>query len=151
MTKNHVLIPVEQAGFSLQIIPHIRRFLNPAENQLVLFHVEPTPETIQIQGPVAEDLTIYVDESEAALRTQFADQSLMTVRALEAVGFDVTTEVAFGQPIPAIEKALKERPIDLIAMTTHGRTGLDRLLHGSVAEHILHHATVPLLLLHPEN
>jgi nucleotide-binding universal stress UspA family protein len=31
-------------------------------------------------------------------------------------------------------------------MATHGRTGLDRLVFGSVAEHVLHHITVPVML-----
>jgi nucleotide-binding universal stress UspA family protein len=41
--------------------------------------------------------------------------------------------------------------VDLIVMATHGRSGVDRLLHGSVAAHVLHHTHVPLLLLHGTN
>ena len=150
MTKNIVLIPVERAEFSLQILPCIRRFLNPAENRLILLHVDPEQEAVHIQGPGTEDINIYVDESEAALRTWFADLSLLTVRELEKLGFDVTTDVAFGRPIPAIEKYVVEHGVELVAMATHGRTGLDRLMHGSVAEHLLHHVDIPLLLFQPK-
>jgi nucleotide-binding universal stress UspA family protein len=38
--------------------------------------------------------------------------------------------------------------IDMIAMATHARSGFDRLTHGSVARTVLHHASVPVLLLH---
>jgi nucleotide-binding universal stress UspA family protein len=48
-----------------------------------------------------------------------------------------------------IEQAIRYHHIDLVAMTTHGRTGLRRVLLGSVAEHVLRHITVPVLLLHP--
>lgn len=91
-----------------------------------------------------------MDESEAALRTWFADLSLLTVRELERLGFDVTTDVAFGRPIPAIETYVAEHGVELVAMATHGRTGLDRLMHGSVAEHLLHHVDIPLLLFQPK-
>ena len=150
MTKNSVLIPVERAEFSLQILPCIRRFLSPAENRLILLHVEPEQEAIHIQSSGTEAINIYVDESEAALRTWFADLSLLTVRELEKLGFDVKTDVAFGRPIPAIEKYIVDHGIELVAMATHGRTGLDRLMHGSVAEHILHHVDIPLLLFQPK-
>lgn len=50
MTKNIVLIPVERAEFSLQILPCIRRFLNPAENRLILLHVDPEQEAVHIQA-----------------------------------------------------------------------------------------------------
>jgi nucleotide-binding universal stress UspA family protein len=36
--------------------------------------------------------------------------------------------------------------VDLIAMTTHGRTGLGRVVFGSTAEHVLHHTNCPVLL-----
>lgn len=150
MTKNIVLVPVAGADFSLQVLPCLRRFLNPTENQLLLLHVEKEPETFHMHEPGMEDINIYVDESEAALRTQFADQSLLTVRELEGMGFEVTTDVAFGQPVAEIEGYIAKAQINLVAMVTHGRAGLDRMLHGSVAEHILHHTNVPLLLVHPQ-
>lgn len=150
MTKNVVLIPVERAEFSLQVLPYICRFLNPADNRLILLHVDPEQEAIHIHGPGTEDINIYVDESEAALRTWFADLSLRTVRELEQLGFAVTTDVAFGQPILEIEKYIAEHNVALVAIATHGRTGFDRFMHGSVAEHILHHMDIPLLLLQPK-
>lgn len=150
MTKNLVLVPVAGAEFSLQVLPCLRRFLNPTENRLLLLHVEKEPETFHLHEPGMEEINIYVDESEAALRIQFADQSLRTVRELEQMGFAVATEVAFGQPGAQIEAYIARHQVDLVAMVTHGRTGLERLWQGSVAEHILHHTNVPLLLVHPQ-
>lgn len=150
MTKNNILIPVEGAAFSLQILPCLRRFLNPAENRLILLHIEQEPATMHINQPGPDHIDIYVDESEAALRTLFADQLLTTVRALEQLGFEVTTAVEFGKPLAEIQRYINERQVDLVAMATHGRKGLDRILHGSVAEQILHHVDIPLLLFHPK-
>jgi nucleotide-binding universal stress UspA family protein len=149
MRKNNVLIPVDGAAFSLQIVPCVRRFLDPEESRLVLLHVEQEPEAVHIHQPGFEDFNIYVDQQEEGLRYEFADQLLPTVRALEESGFEVTTDVAFGEPIAKIEEYIANKPVDLVAMTTHGRKGVDRILHGSVAEHLLHHVDVPILLFHP--
>ncbi|MCE7985861.1 MAG: universal stress protein [Caldilinea sp. CFX5] len=150
MTKNLVLIPVAGAEFSLQVLPCLRRFLNPTENRLLLLHVEPEPEPIHIHEPGMEGIDIYVDESEEALRTWFADQSLLTVRELERLGFAVETDVVFGKIVPKLEEYIAKAQVNLVAMVTHGRTGLDRILHGSIAEQLLHFTTVPLLLVHPQ-
>jgi nucleotide-binding universal stress UspA family protein len=39
--------------------------------------------------------------------------------------------------------------VDLVAMTTHGRSGISRLIFGSVAEQVLRHVSVPVLLVRP--
>jgi nucleotide-binding universal stress UspA family protein len=50
-----------------------------------------------------------------------------------------------GDPATAILEVAQERPCDLIAMGTHGRTGLGRLLMGSVAERVVRQASCPVL------
>ena len=61
-----------------------------------------------------------------------------------AKGVEATGEVKEGVPIPTIVEAAKE--YDLLVMGTHGRTGLDRLLLGSVTEGVLHRTSVPVLV-----
>lgn len=57
----------------------------------------------------------------------------------------ITTEVRDGHPAEAILEYAKEKEIDLIVMGTHGRRGLNRLLLGSVADEVVHRATVPVM------
>lgn len=146
MTKNKVLVPIDGSQFSLQIFPYVQRFLNAAENELILFYVAEEPKLVQIEQPGSEDLTIYVDQSEAAIRANFQDEMLPYVQKLQESGFTVSTEVRFGEAIAQIEHFIEEAKIDLVVMTTHGRTGLSRVVLGSVALHLLHHVTVPLML-----
>lgn len=58
-----------------------------------------------------------------------------------------TVEALFRQVSDLIVEYAKEHSSDLIVMGTHGRTGLERLLLGSVAERVTHHSAVPVLLL----
>jgi len=146
MTKNKVLIPIDGSQFSLQILPYVTRFLKAEENELILLGVAEEPKMVEIEGPGAENLTVYVDQAEASIRVNFADEMLPYVRMLEKDGFTVCTQVRFGDPIPEIEQCIEAEAIDLVAMTTHGRTGLSRIMFGSVALHVLQHASVPVLL-----
>ncbi len=57
----------------------------------------------------------------------------------------MTTEVAEGPPAMVIERLAKEREVDLIAMGTHGRSGLRELMLGSVAKRVVQRAPCPVL------
>jgi len=70
------------------------------------------------------------------------------VQRAEAAGVGVRTHVGRGLPYRAIRAAADEYGVDLIAIGTHGRTGLDRLLLGSVAERTVRTADVPVLTVH---
>ena len=59
----------------------------------------------------------------------------------------VETSVWYGPPATAIIEAARLQKGDLIVMTTHGRSGLGRLILGSVAESVLRGTTTPILLL----
>ncbi len=53
--------------------------------------------------------------------------------------------LAEGKPAQEIERVVQEKGCGLIVMGTHGRTGLQRLLMGSIAEHVVRHASCPVL------
>lgn len=59
---------------------------------------------------------------------------------------EVATEVLAGKPDETIRTFAEEHDIDLIVMGTHGRSGVDRLLHGSVTERVLRSTDIPLLV-----
>ena len=63
----------------------------------------------------------------------------------EAAGVDAVTEVSLGSPHREILDYAAENDVDLIVMGTHGRTGLDRYLLGSVTEKVVRLADVPVL------
>jgi nucleotide-binding universal stress UspA family protein len=96
---------------------------------------------------VNDELVVYADQEAESIKEQNRETVEPLVHSLEKLGFQVSPECTFGDPAKEIERFVEERDIDLVAMTTHGREGLSRLLHGSVAQHILHHLYVPILLL----
>jgi len=69
---------------------------------------------------------------------------------LRAGGRNVTTAVSIADPAGAIVAAANDEKVDYIAMATHGRGGLARLVLGSVASGVVQRAQVPLLLIRPK-
>jgi nucleotide-binding universal stress UspA family protein len=141
-----VLIPVDGSDQSLQVLPAVLRLLPPARTELILFHVTAlNMERLDKPEPTAP--TPAVNHVIASVETAFRAAMQPQVQELNAAGFAVQTVVRFGDPTAEIERYLAEAQIDLVAMTTHGRTGLARALLGSVAQHLINHAAVPVLLM----
>lgn len=91
--------------------------------------------------PSAQGSTI-----EQALEAQ-GDAAVEGVRdRAEAAGLSVTTTVAVGNPATEILAYADDAPVDAIVMGTHGRTGVDRFLLGSVTERVLRRASAPVLV-----
>ncbi|HXF60117.1 MAG TPA: universal stress protein [Caldilineaceae bacterium] len=145
MVTNRVLIPVDGSAFSLQVLPYVTRFLPPEENELILFYVAPTPNAVFVGGEVF----IYADQEAASVEAEFRTMIQPYVLRLREAGYAVTPVIRFGDPVVEIERFIAQEHIDLLAMTTHGRTGLSRVLLGSVAQHLISEVNIPVLLYHP--
>jgi nucleotide-binding universal stress UspA family protein len=70
---------------------------------------------------------------------------------LTAAGVEADVAVAVGEPGAEIVGYAARAGVDLIALATHGRTGLQRWAHGSVADAVLHASRSPLLLVRPDD
>jgi nucleotide-binding universal stress UspA family protein len=68
----------------------------------------------------------------------------------ECAGLDVEELIVHGEAASEIVQVAKERNVDLIVVSSHGRTGLGRILFGSTAEAVVRHAPCPVLVVKPE-
>ena len=68
----------------------------------------------------------------------------------DRAGVNATRAVEPGVPHEEILQYAREHDIDLIVMGTHGRTGLDHVLIGSVAERVVRTSSTPVLTVRPE-
>jgi nucleotide-binding universal stress UspA family protein len=170
--KTRVLIPVDGSAFSRSVFESVKKLLKPQDYSLVLLEVAPLPEELEevSQGvPVRwADIVGYEAASEEARRALEPDRSAYVERIwrayeqtvlnqlqpakedLETAGFEVETAVRFGEPSQEISDFVDREHIDLVAMATHGRTGLNRMVMGSVAEKILRSLHVPIMMVRPE-
>ncbi|TYL36489.1 universal stress protein [Natronococcus pandeyae] len=81
---------------------------------------------------------------------QEAEKSVdQVVDEAERMGVDVVTAVELGIPHETINEYALENDVDMIVMGTHGRTGLDHVLIGSIAERVVRTSPVPVLTVRP--
>jgi len=98
---------------------------------------------------VSRDMDSEGDEERTALESTTLERTAARIRLLELT---VDTRVVIdARPAHAIVDFASRHHIDLIAMTTHGRGALQRLVAGSVAEAVLHTASAHMLLYRPQN
>ena len=144
-----ILVPLDGSERAEQILPHAKELAMKFGATLLLLQVI-TPiyhmESLESAGYVQ----IMLD---AAKRMENkAEVYLETVKTnLKNDGVDAVVQVAQGEPVERILAAAEEGEVDLIAMSSHGRTGLPRVLFGSVAAGVLHNTGRPLLLIRAED
>jgi nucleotide-binding universal stress UspA family protein len=95
-----------------------------------------------IRAELARRVEHAMEAAQANLNAAAAD--------LKASGIPVETMIQAGQPAETILDVAKSNDVDMIAMTTHGRSGIQRFLLGSVADRVVRHAHVPVLLVRSE-
>lgn len=149
MKVNNILIPIDRSNFSLLILPWIEQFLPPDRNALIFFHVAEEPKPTYLRGMNADEAGAEQQRLRENLSIELAEELQPLTDPLRAKGYAVAIEITFGEPIPAIERFIADHKIDLLAMTTHSRSGLGRVLLGSVAQHLLQQLHLPFLLFHP--
>jgi nucleotide-binding universal stress UspA family protein len=90
-------------------------------------------------------------ESQVAVMGEAQDYlAAARARVMAAGVADVEVSVWYGAPVESIVAAARFRDADLIVMSSHGRSGVARLVMGSVTERVLRATTVPILVIRPD-
>lgn len=97
----------------------------------------------------SSDTAIFAEEAIAQLRSE-AETTLDQLTAMFGSN-DLIRFTPEGTPTEEIIKTAEAWDADLIVMGTHGRTGLLHLLLGSIAEHVLRHSKIPVLVVPSKN
>lgn len=131
---NRILVPLDGSSNAESILAQLAHLLAPRESELILLRVaEPMP-TVD-----------FVELRERRLAEARAYLETVAER-LAASGLKVCRIVVDGPPAEAVLSVAAGEKASLIAMTTHGRTGLPRWVFGSVTEKVLRSSRVPVLV-----
>lgn len=136
-----VLVPLDGSLCAEHILPSARALatLLPAHLHLLSVVGPPVGAPRSGQSPANADLhNALFEYAEMYLDTQ--------AKALRESGFSVTVEARFGEPAETILAAVGHVQADLIAMSTHGYSGLRRWALGSVTDKVMQLTSVPLLV-----
>lgn len=136
----HVLCPIDFSDHSRPALDLAASVAAPGGAGITLLHVVELPASYN-EEPLGEGVIQELDQSAARRLERCGDE----LRA--RIGVPVTTRTRIGRPGAQILAALDDDPsFDLVLMGSHGRTGLSRLLLGSVAEQVVRHASCPVLV-----
>ena len=141
---SRILVPTDFTGASDDALAYATALAAQLGAGIVVCHVYqlPTP----LAG--AELSTLPSVESTAAIDciARAGVQEMLASHAKEQV--PMAAVVRPGDPEIEIRTIAREIGADLIILGTHGRTGLMRLLTGSVTDDVIHHSEIPVLVLH---
>jgi len=141
-----ILVPLDGSTLSEAVLPHAKNLARALNAEIVLLHVDvsPAPTFDPHESPLAPQ--------PEGVKVAHADEKhylKITCNKLEREGLRVTYLLRDGMVAETIMEAAEIEQADLIAMTTHGRTGMLRLLLGSVAEQVVHRSKIPVMLIRP--
>jgi len=135
---NKVLVPLDGSPIAEQVLPHAEAVARMLGSELFLFHVF-EPMRKYAGGTVYRALPDEVVGDENARRKQVGLSYLEEVsKKLKAREISVSMEVAPGSPADQILDYAETHGINLITMSTHGRSGVGRWVFGSVTDKVLH-------------
>jgi nucleotide-binding universal stress UspA family protein len=130
-----ILVPLDGSDLARRALPYAAALAKAARARLILLHAYIPGRDIPAKAAAAADpeLDAIMELSDLAgdLRQQ---------------GIGASTWLVYEDAGTAIVEAVADLGANLIVMSTHGRGGLSRLLHGSVADYVLHNVNVPIVL-----
>jgi nucleotide-binding universal stress UspA family protein len=147
--KQHILVPLDGSALAETVVPHAEALARLMDRTLLLLHVVTPAEISQTRVWIATVPADLRREWEETRLSQIHTYLAAVATRLQAEGLHVRTEVLMDHdPAAAIVgRAERDPAVTLIAMATHGRSGLSRWMLGSVAAKVLQAAPKPLLLL----
>ena len=141
-----ILVPLDGSKCAEAILPHVEAMAKGFEADLVLMTaVDHAPPSVTRGGAQIEKEYVEKEQSEAE---SYLDEQK---KKFEEKGINVKVVVLHGRAVSAIIEAAQHIDADLIAMGSHGRSGLTRAFYGSVASGVLNRIDRPLLLVRPKS
>ena len=148
-----ILVSLDGSRSSEAVLPEVENLLKMHPGKVVLLRIGPTVDidsaAQQMEPGVEHAYELVPDEYDLIVNA--GEREIR--RYLEAIGERLAQtgatpiiEVSFNKPVDEILYFAKYYEADLIAMATHGRSGLARFLFGSITENVLRHAPCPMLV-----
>jgi nucleotide-binding universal stress UspA family protein len=138
---SRVLIPLDGKLSSEAVLPHVKRLAHGTETEMVLLHVvlSPAPELAIPSRPLVKDRV-------SNRREKFVKYLKKTCGVLEKDGGRATYLIREGGVAETILEVADFMQIDLIAMSTQGRSPAQILLLGNVTYQVVRHSPLPMLV-----
>jgi nucleotide-binding universal stress UspA family protein len=140
-----ILVPLDGSQFAEGALTHAQMLAECGGGEIELLRVAVHPSSYVYVSDPAALADLY--DSDRAHCEDYLNKTAQRVR--DASHVNVTTAVLEGIVADAVLDYAEDTAADLIVMSTHGRSGMERWLLGSVAEKVVRGAKMPVLLVRP--
>ena len=141
-----VLVPLDGSTLAEQVLPYVRLLAGPLQAPVHLLRVIERP-PLEISAQLNPRL--YLERSETSQKRQAQEYLEALAGPMREAGVRVGTAVRVGIPALEILNEAAKEPDTLVAMSTHGRSGIGRWLVGSVTDKVLRASANPVLVIRP--
>ena len=142
-----ILVCLDGSDLAEEILPYAAEIARRFQSKLVLLEVTMAPSAL------VEPMTGFYTQTSSSKVLRSEDEASTYLEGiagqLQERGLDVDFLTLPGSPGPVIVDYADGNEFDLIALGTHGRSGLRRLVLGSVADHVLKESGLPVLARRP--
>ncbi|MBN1653390.1 MAG: universal stress protein [Deltaproteobacteria bacterium] len=145
INRLHVLVPVDFSTISLNAIRAVKKLAFPSARITLLHVYNPLPSSASVSYELAPAQDLIFAHLEKRLFNALQEIRRTELAGSEDVGVELEC-TSFLSPAKAICQFAESKSVDLIVLTTHGRTGLSHMLMGSVAEEVVRTSTCPVLV-----
>lgn len=144
MMISTILVPLDGSGRAESILTHVETLARCTGASILLMRVvEPVPAIVASHDAWPQLYLDQIDREMADARAYLDSRQ----KQLAQKGFTVDVHVVHGSIVPSILDLAAEKDASLIALASHGRSGLGSAFYGSVAAGLLHRADRPLYLI----
>lgn len=147
-----ILVPLDGSKLAEAVLPEVKELARGLHARIHLVRIVDVtvPAELRLYGTAAVGLEEEMEQRSAEVSKKAVDYLSEVARWLHAEGLSVSWETVEGRAAETIVELAHSVSADLVAMTTHGRTGLDRAISGSVAEEVMRKVEIPVLLVKPQ-
>ena len=147
-----ILVCLDGSRLAEQILPYATEQATRFNSQVALLQTFIIPSSIVAAGAEAS-MTVnsdMVQEEAQRLETEAKSYLEEIATPLREKGLDVTCVALQGMAGAVIISHAHNESVNLIALATHGHSGLGRVIFGSVADHVLRESGLPILIIRPQ-
>ena len=144
-----IIVPLDGSRAAEAVLPHVQEIAKTLKLEVVLIQVISAETTVQF-SPMGPDT--WAVPADVLQRIDVVASGYLTGvgKHIQRQGIPASWDVLRGAASHSIVEFAKETPGSLVAMTTHGRSGLGRWVLGSVADQVVRASGEPVLVIRPE-
>ncbi|QPC82193.1 universal stress protein [Phototrophicus methaneseepsis] len=142
-----IVVPIDGSGWSERAIPHAADIARNNDAEIILLHVFRTP-----AAEYTDQIALGGGDAQIQqMREEFKQKMISLRNQLRAQGVKARNQFIEGAGVASlICDYINDEGVDLVVMSSHGRSGISRFIFGSVAQKVMQEVSVPVMIVRPD-